>query len=127
MKRTLLVFAVVTSIIVVTSCSHPAKPVQFPSPDGHTKWVSSVIKEIATIKVGMTRKQLLEVFATEGGLSTSTQQTYVYRGCPNIKVDVKFKIVGERDISPAGHRFGTGPSDVIQDISKPYLQWSIMD
>ena len=127
MKRTLLAFVVATSIIAVTSCSHPAKPVQYPSPDDHTKWVSSVMKEIATIKVGMTREQLLQVFTTEGGLSIPPQQTYVYRGCPYIKVDVKFKIVGERDISPAGHRFGTGPGDVIQDISKPYLQWSIMD
>jgi hypothetical protein len=40
----------------------------------------------------MTRSDLLKVFATEGGLSWSTQRTYVYRQCPYIKVDVKFEL-----------------------------------
>ena len=58
----------------------------------------------------------------EGGLSTRTQRTYVLKGCPYIKVDVKFQPVGnERD------GFTQDLNDKIQEISKPYLDCSIMD
>ncbi|MDP2898370.1 MAG: hypothetical protein Q8Q12_17670 [bacterium] len=87
-----------------------------------TEFVALWLKEIQTIKVGMTRKQLLEAFTTEGGLSSRTWRTYVYRRCPYIKVDVEFKSVGnERD------QLGQRPEDVIAKISRPYLQWPIMD
>jgi hypothetical protein len=46
------------------------------------------------IKVGMTRADLLKVFTTEGGLSTSLNRTFVYRDCSYIKVDVEFEAVG---------------------------------
>jgi len=70
----------------------------------------------------MTRAELLKVFTTEGGLSTPAWRTFVYRGCPYIKVDddlthseQKQKMVEER------------PTDTISKISKPYLDWTIAD
>jgi len=70
------------------------------------------------IRVGGTRSELLNVFTTEGGLSTASQRTYVYRHCPYIKVDVKFAASSpEKEL----------PTDKIIDISRPYLDWSIMD
>jgi len=36
----------------------------------------------------------MKVFTTKGGLSTTSQRTYVYRQCPLIKVDVKFAASG---------------------------------
>jgi len=47
-----------------------------------------------TIKPGMTRKALLAVFTTEGGLYTDLQRTFVSRDCPYFKVDVEFRPVG---------------------------------
>jgi hypothetical protein len=44
-----------------------------------------------TIKPGMTREELLKVFATEGGLSTGLNRTFVSRDCPYFKVDVEFE------------------------------------
>jgi len=81
-----------------------------------------------TIKVGMTRANLLKVFTTEGGLSTGLQRTYVYHDCPYIKVDVEFEPVGR----PARDRDGRvtleeDRRDIITKISRPYLDWSIMD
>jgi hypothetical protein len=86
----------------------------------HTEWISECIKRIQSIKPGATRAELLKVFTTEGGLSTRSQRTYVYGDCPYIKVDVKFKAVDN-------DKFEEKPDDIITEISKPYLQWSIMD
>lgn len=87
--------------------------------DNHTEWISECIKYIGRIKPGATRGELLELFTTEGGLSTRLWRTYVYRQCPYIKVDVEFKAV-DNDKKEK-------PEDVITKISKPYLQWSIMN
>ena len=70
----------------------------------------------------MTRKDLLKVFQEEGGLSTRTQRRYVYRGSLYIKVDVIFEAVGV----PAD-KFAESPKDKITKISKPFLEWSIID
>ena len=87
-----------------------------------SQWVADCLKEIQTVKVGMTRKQLLEVFTTEGGLSSRTWRTHVHRRCPYIKVDVEFKVVGNE-----ADKFAEMPEDLITKISRPYLQWPIMD
>ena len=67
----------------------------------------------------MTRQDLLSMFTTEGGISSRQQRTYVHKQCPYIKVDVKFKPVGPGDKET--------PEDQIVEISKPYLQLSIID
>ncbi len=89
---------------------------------GHTDWISSVLAWIKDIKPGMTRKDLLKVFTTEGGLSNRLRRTYVLKQCPDIKVDVEFTpATNEQD------RFTEMPEDNIARISRPYLQYSIMD
>jgi hypothetical protein len=84
----------------------------------HTAWINDVLRAIETIKPGMTRSDLEKIFTTEGGLSTSSQRTYVYRQCRHIKVDVRFA---------ASVRDAELPTDKIVDISRPYLAWSTMD
>jgi len=64
----------------------------------------------------MTRSDLMKVFTTEGGVSTISQRTYVYRQCPYIKVDVKF-----------ANRDRELPTDKIVEVSRPYLAWSVAD
>jgi len=87
----------------------------------HTKWVESVMRSILTIKPGATRKDLLNVFTEQGGLSTRTHQTYVYKRCPYIKVDVEFASVGGDAESIEM------PGDQIVAISRPYLGYFIGD
>jgi hypothetical protein len=84
----------------------------------HTEWIAVTLRTMQTIKLGMTRSDLMKVFATEGGLSTTSQRTYVYRRCPYIKVDVKFA---------ASSRGEELPTDKIIQVSRPYLEWSVMD
>ncbi len=83
-----------------------------------TAWIAGALNAIQTIKVGMTRSDLMKLFTTEGGLSNASQRTYVYRQCPYIKVDVKFW---------ASSRDGESPVDKIVEVSRPYLAWSVMD
>ena len=88
----------------------------------HSQWVASVLRWTHDIKPGMTRKDLLRVYAVEGGLSTRTHRTYVLKGCPGIKVDVEFV--------PFGNMQGgvmESPNDQILKISKPYLDYSHVD
>jgi hypothetical protein len=88
----------------------------------HTKWIDSVLRTIDTIKPGMTRKDLSTVFVTEGGISTRLQRTYVYRQCPFIKVTVQFEAT-----NGLGWDFPEMPNDKIVKISRPFLQYSVMD
>src|SRR5579859_302222 len=82
------------------------------------QWVGNVMAWADTIKPGMTRKELLRVYTTEGGISTRTWRTYVLKGCPKIKVDVEFAAVGA-GTAPGGE----DPDDKIVKISKPYLDY----
>ncbi|HEX8891425.1 MAG TPA: hypothetical protein VF779_19910 [Pyrinomonadaceae bacterium] len=93
-----------------------------------TKWIEDSLIEMKTIKVGMTRADLLKVFDTEGGLSTGLNRTYVYRKCPLIKVDVEFQPVGRPARDAKGRvTLKEADEDVIEKISRPYLDWTVMD
>ena len=85
-----------------------------------TKQISDVLTECKKITAGTTRAELLKVFTTEGGLSTATHRTFVHRRCPYIKVDVDFTL---SDAKQRDER----PSDSVSKVSKPYLEWSIID
>jgi hypothetical protein len=88
----------------------------------HTQWVSSVLAWTVDIKPGKTRRDLLRVFTTEGGVSTRMHQTYVLKQCPYIKVDVELAAVSKEQ-DPLTEM----PDDKITKISRPYLDYSIVD
>ena len=94
----------------------------------NTKWISDSLREMNTIEVGKTRADLLKVFTTEGGLFTGLRRTYVYRKCPYIKVNVEFEAVGRPARDVEGRvTLNEDNRDSIKSISKPYLEWSIVD
>lgn len=96
--------------------------------ENHTEWVARTLTRMLTIKPGMTRSDLLKVFTTEGGLSTGLQRTFVSRDCPYFKVDVEFKAVGRRNRDREGRvTLVEDGRDVIVRISKPYLDFAVMD
>jgi hypothetical protein len=88
----------------------------------HSRWLAKSLREMQTIKPGMTREDLLKVFQEQGGLSSRTTQRYAYRECPYIHVDVVFEAVG----APKGNSI-TSPKDKIVRISGPFLGWPIID
>ena len=117
-------------IIFVTPPDVPAvqksDPIGFKRPKepvplrDHTNWISECISRTEYIYPGKTRADLLKVYTMEGGISTRTWRKYVYRECPYIKVDVEFKAI-DKD------KWAEKPGDIIAKISKPYLEWSIID
>jgi hypothetical protein len=88
----------------------------------HVEWVDASMREMGTIRPGMTRRMLKTVFRGEGGISTRTHRLYVYRGCPYFKVEVTFAPVGEPD-----HPYSESDDDQIVTISKPFLEYMILD
>jgi len=124
MKKVTSMIAVLLMALLLPVLILPATQ----KPAGHAEWIASSLKEIQKIKVGMTRGELLKVFTTEGGLSTGLNRTYVYGDCAYIKVDVEFEPVGR----PASDTDGRvtlveANEDVIKSISKPYLEWMVVD
>jgi hypothetical protein len=118
--KTSVLFLVVTLLafgLVLRSSGQPLK-----QDTNHVQWVESALKDMESIKVGMTRKELLRVFTTEGGISTPSKRRYVYRHCPLFKVDVVF----ETRTSETG-RAVESSDDLITMISKPYLERIILD
>jgi hypothetical protein len=106
----------IVAVIVIAQSEYQRSPSDI-DPE-HTEWIAVTLRAMQTIKVGMTRSDLMKVFTTEGGLSTTSQRTYVYRRCLYIKVDVKFA---------ASSRDEELPTDKIIEVSRPYLAWSVMD
>ena len=94
----------------------------------HVAWVVEVMERMATIKPGMTRKKLLTVFATEGGLSTPLQRTFASRDCPYFQVDVEFQAVGRPDLDEDGRVTSIEDGeDRILTMSRPYLEFHLND
>ena len=87
----------------------------------YTKWVGESLHTMQSVKEGMTRADLDKVFMPTGGLSSRTQQSYVYRGCPYFKVDVEF------EPDTAASNTATGATDKITKVSKPYVEWPTGD
>jgi hypothetical protein len=93
------------------------------APTCHTaeEIITDALKAAADLKVGDTRADVERSFELEGGLQSRTKSRYVFKKCSYIKIDVEF--TGKGDSSPAGF-----PStDIIVQVSKPYLEYSIED
>ena len=130
MNRLLLVTVMLLSVALGGSgLVRAARPQsQVSSGQDHIAWVAGALKRMQTVKVGMTRDDLLNVFGTEGGLSTGLRRTFVSGDCPYFKVDVEFKAVGRPSRDGDGRvTLVEGPQDVIVKISRPYLQFSSVD
>src|SRR5215471_1245560 len=118
-------FVVLLLLVITTgySTSLPAAQARVQS-QSHIEWVTETLLRMQTVKVGMTRNDLLKIFTTEGGLSTGLHRTFVSRDCRYFKVDVEFEAVGR----PSRDRDGRvtleeDGRDVIVKISKPYLEF----
>jgi hypothetical protein len=87
-----------------------------------TQWIVKVLNQTQAIQAGMKRRELDLLFTPEGGISTRHQRTYVLRECQYIKVDVQFgSVPGPAD------SFEGSPEDVIESVSKPYLEFGHSD
>ena len=117
-----LITAVAVGLITLVCIAPVLRSQSFGTDEDHTAWIAKSLREMETVKVGMTRGELLKVFEEEGGISTRKWRRYTYRECRYIKVDVEFEPVGD----PENQR-NQNTLDKITKISKPFLEWSILD
>jgi hypothetical protein len=128
----LRLFVLTSLSIILVGSSASVRPTpsagQEPCAQDHKAWVANALKKMESIKPGMTRENLLEVFTTEGGLSTGLRRTFVSRDCPYFKVIVEFKAAARPDRDNAGFlTLVEDNRDIIVKVSKPYLQFTIAD
>jgi hypothetical protein len=130
MIRRLLVLTVfsITAIAGLAAFRPAQSASQGQSTQDHIAWVTHTLEKMETIKPGMTREDLLKVFRTEGGLSTALRRTFISRDCPYFKVDVEFKAFPRPDRDDSAFVTSVEDNhDIIVKVSKPYLEFSIMD
>ena len=88
------------------------------------KWVADALRRMQSIKVGMTRADLLRVFQNAGGAYAVPPEVFSYRDCHYFKMTVTFndkrgRPKQDRDGRPSSP---TAPDDVIATLSKPYIE-----
>jgi hypothetical protein len=83
-----------------------------------TLWLDQNLRRIIQIKPGMTRRDLMKQFESQGGISNRVQETFVYSECQLIQVDVRFYAARYPIVSQE-----RDPDDIIATISQPYLNW----
>ncbi|MEO7191352.1 MAG: hypothetical protein ABI051_09880 [Vicinamibacterales bacterium] len=94
----------------------------------HVAWVEMVMRRMDTVKVGMTRVNLLQVFTPQqGGLSSGFSRVFLSRDCPYFAVDVDFEAVN-RPFRDADGRMilSEDRADRIVKVSRPRLQQGIV-
>jgi hypothetical protein len=105
-------FVVSLLACLVATAAAFGKPQAPPRDSSHDAWVAATVKQMASVKVGMTEADLLAVFKPEnpnwqirvGGVAT----TYASRASPYFKVDVVFSEMS--------------PFNLIAKISRPYVE-----
>ncbi|MDP9269341.1 MAG: hypothetical protein M3P27_13600 [Acidobacteriota bacterium] len=92
------------------------------------KLIEQAIEDAKSLKVGMYRSDVERQFRADGGMTFMARgepgtehARYVYKRCPNIKVNV--------DLAAEVNHSGVRPSPVdrITKISKPYLEYPAYD
>lgn len=97
-------------------------PMDAASQEMRNKWIDKTLRQIETIQPSMHRRDLAKLFYHDGGFSSFGQSRYVFKECPMIKIDVNFK-------SPEGKNRlqQENPDDIIDSVSRPYLQRPFAD
>lgn len=123
-------FVVIFLLAAVCSFTGPGKTASKEGDDAneqrkHEEWLWNRLSEAESIKVGMTKADLLKVFGEDGGLINTVYPRFVLRSCHLIKVDVKFEF--NKPQRGAAPNLSMDNEMKIIGISKPYLEGMYMD
>ena len=117
MRSVLLCAGCLLFLTTLVATAQTSERTQSANDQAYLQWLSKSLASVQTIKVGMTRRDLLALFREDGGLQFGKTERYVYKACPIIKVDVTFSVSATND-----HL-----NDTIKSISKPYLENPFFD
>lgn len=89
----------------------------------HIAWVIEVLGHMESIRPGMSRRDLLAVFRTDGPnyAGMRFRRSFVSRECSLFRVDVEFEAVGPSQ--EGAERLAENENDRIAKISTPYVQF----
>ena len=132
MTRRLMVIVVFSIIVIGVSASFRPTQSAIPQPcaQDHAVWLAHVLEKMDSIKPGMTRAELLQIYQTDGGRlrglpPARLPRTFVSRDCPQFRIDVEFKsVAGPEDGNPSFATSVEDNRDTIVSMSKPYLQFA---
>jgi hypothetical protein len=132
MTRRLMVLVVLSIIVIGLSASFQPTQSAIPQPcaPDHEAWLAQIFEKMESIKPGMTRAALLQIYRTEGGRRRGLPparlpRTFVNRDGPQFRIDVEFKSVAEPDdVNPSFATSVEDNRDIIVKMSKPYLQFA---
>jgi hypothetical protein len=92
---------------------------QMSAPQDHLAWVAALLERMQSIKPGVTREQVLEVFAMHSGQS-GLLDTVINRDCPYFVADVQYEQTSPLPRDAADPLLNWRQGRLIK-ISKPYL------
>ena len=130
MIRRVFAYTLLSLVAISGSTLVPSKArgMQDSCREGRDAWVADNLAKMESIRAGMTRGQLMQVFTTQGGFSNGLRRTFVSRECLYFKVDVEFKPFGRPDRDSNGRvTVEEDARDVIVKISRPYLEFAVTD
>jgi hypothetical protein len=84
-------------LLISISVSSASAYLRSEKAEPHTDWVAYALKQMQSIRVGMSREEILRIFKEGGGISTRRWRRYECRECPYIKVDVEFEPVEAKE------------------------------
>jgi hypothetical protein len=85
------------------------------------QFIEKAIKAVIYIQSGEVRAELERDFELDGGLQTAQNSRYVYKACHLIKIDVEFTISNSSSLPESA------PTDQVNHVSKPYLEYPFAD
>ena len=75
-----------------------AEPDRQPEDKAHCEWLAKIVKQIQTIKVGMTRRAVEDVLIEDvGGFVNPKTMRYQHPACSYIKLDLEFELAASGD------------------------------
>ena len=114
--------SLVIGLAILAAISQPGQSQQLGSNSDCCTIVSQALDAIAHIKGDATRAEIEREFIQDGGIFSRDHTIYTYRRCPYIKIVITFSL------DQTSNNFAAGSSrDVMNAISKPYLEYPIKD
>src|SRR5262249_40348441 len=87
----------------------------------HNAWLGEQLKQLLSIKPGVTRAEVRKFMTTDGGVYDRAERTYMGKECTYCKVHITFRLVG------AAENDGESANDIVEAVSTPYLGFDILN
>ena len=84
--------------LVCAGSAAAAEPDRKAEDKAHCEWLAKIVRQVQTIKVGMTRRDVENVLVEDvGGFANRKAMRYQHPTCSLIKLDVEFELAASGD------------------------------